>query len=198
VVFLVGAVTVPGSAQTAVPNPPVAAYQPLTNQQRWDHYLQDTVLSPGLYFASLGVAAGSQLAHDPPEWRQGFAGYSRRSASAFGVFTIQATVHQGAAAALGYDPRYRRCDCGGFWRRSGHAIKWSFLTRNASGQTRFDVPALAGAYGAGMLPIFWYPHRFNPLTDGVRIGNQEVGFYVGLNVLREFAPEIKQRLHFKH
>ncbi len=72
------------------------------------------------------------------------------------------------------------------------------MTRNNEGETRFDVPAIAGAYSSGMLSMYWYPHRFSPLTDGVRVGNQQMGFYVGMNVLREFAPDVKRGLHLKN
>lgn len=167
-------------------------YQPLTRHQRWHRYGQDTILSPGLYFGSAGAASGAQLGNDPPEWGQGAAAYGKRTASILGTFLIQETVAQGGAALLGYDPRYLHCDCRGFWRRSGHAVKWSFLTKNTEGKTRLDVPSLASAYAAGMLSTYWYPARFNPLTDGVRNGNQQEAFTIGVNILKEFSPELKR------
>jgi len=178
--------------------PPVPAYKPLSGAERWHRYWKDTILSPGLYFAATGAASGSQLAHDPPEWHQGAKGYARRSASLLGLFTIQETVAQAGAAALGYDPRYIQCECRGFFRRSGHAILWTFLTKNEQGSTRFNLPALAGAYGSGMLSTYWYPPRYNPLSDGVRVGNQQVGFDVGVNLIREFSPELKKFFRFGH
>ncbi len=189
--MLAGMISLPVSAQNVDPNAAAPPYQALTGSERWGLYWNGTLLSSNIYEASLGTALVDHLEHDPPEWRQGIAGYGRRSASEYGFHLIQATVHQAGAAALGYDPRYQRCDCTGFWRRSGHAIKWSFLTRDNAGKTRFDVPAMAGAYGAGMLSMYWYPHRFNPLADGVRVGNQEVGLVVGFNVIREFGPDLK-------
>ncbi len=185
-------------AQSVDPAPVLPDYQPLTSAQRWDRYFNGTLLSSTLYGASFGAALVDHLHHDPPEWRQGFAGYTRRSASEYGLHVIDATVHQGAAAALGYDPRYRHCDCSGFFRRSAHAIKWSFVTRNSAGQTRFDLPVMAGSYGGGMLSTMWYPHRYNALSDGVRVGNKEVGLHVGLNILHEFGPELKRAFHLKN
>ncbi len=173
------------------------AYMPLSNEQRWDRYWDQTFLSPGLYFASLGAASGAQLAHDPPEWRQGIAGYGRRAASQFGIFTIQTTVHEAGAAALGYEPRYLRCDCTGGWRRAGHAAKMSLLTVNREGKMRPDLPTLAGAYGSGMLSMYWYPARYHPLSDGVRAGNMQMGFVLGIHLIQEFSPEIKRVLHVK-
>jgi hypothetical protein len=40
--------------------------------------------------------------------------------------------------------------------------------------------------------MYWYPSRYRPLTDGVRVGHQEMGFVIGLNLLDEFSPELKR------
>lgn len=196
--LLASAVGLPALAQTPDPNAALLTYQPLTPSERWNFYWNGTLLSSSLSAASFGSAIIDHLAHDPPEWRQGIEGYGRRSASEYGFHIIQATVHQAGAAALGYDPRYQQCDCKGFWRRTGHAVKWSFLTRNNAGDTRFDIPSMAGAYGASMLSMNWYPHRYNALTDGVRVGNHEVGLIVGFNVLREFGPDLKHAFHIRN
>ncbi len=183
--LLASATCCPASAQTA-------PYKPLTGSERWRQYLDDTWLSPEFYIVALAAAANSQSAWDPPEWAQGAGAYGRRSASWLGVFAIEETVHHSSAAALGYDTRYLRCDCKGLLRRTGHAIKWSFLTKNTAGRTRLDIPTLAGAYGGGMLSMYWYPSRYHPLTDGVRVGHQELGFVIVENVIDEFGSELKR------
>jgi len=167
-------------------------YTPLTSSERWHLYARETVLSPGLYFASLGSALGSQLDNKPPEWRQGVAGYGRRATSQLGLLAIDETLHEAGSAALGYDPRYLRCDCHGFWKRSGHAIAWTLLTKNAAGETRLDIPRIAGSYGSGMISTLWKPARLHPLTDGVRDGHQQLGFDFGIDLVKEFAPELKR------
>jgi len=184
---LVGCLATGLSAQT-----PIAAYTPLTSSERWNHYLHQTVLSPGIYLASFAAAGGSQLAKDPPEWGQGVEGYSKRAGSLLATFSIQATVQEGAAAALRYDPRRLRCECQGTGRRLAHAFAWSFLTKNDEGQTRFNAPVVAGAYAAGMIPLLWYPDRYSPLKDGFRRGSQQLGFAVGANLIAEFSPELKR------
>jgi hypothetical protein len=149
-------------------------------------------LSPGLIGAAVVSGSYAELYRDPPEWREGVAGWGKRTLYWTGVIATQDTIRQGADAAMGYDPRYRKCDCKGFFRRSGHAVLWTFLTRDSAGDTRVDVPSLASDYGAGMLSMLWYPRRYNPLKDGVRAGTQEVGLSVGLSTLREFGPELKR------
>ena len=173
-------------------------YVPLSSSERLDHYLHKTFLSPAIYFAALGSAGGSLLSKDPPEWRQGVAGYTERSASIFASLVIQQSVSEGAAAALHYDPRYFRCDCHGVVRRTIHAFAWSFVTKNDEGRTRPNLPAIAGAYAGGMIPYLWYPDRYSPLKDGFREGSQQFSFTVGLNLIHEFSPELKRVLHSKN
>lgn len=171
---------------------------PLTSSDRWSLYKDKTWLAPDFYIGALATAALSQAAADPPEWRQGASGYGRRMGSWIGVFGIEETVHHGGAAALGYDPRYSRCNCGGFLRRSGHAIKWSFVTKNQAGRTRLDVPALAGAYAGGIISTYWYPNRYQPMKDGVRTGHQEIGYGIAFHLIDEFTPELKRVFTWKH
>jgi hypothetical protein len=174
------------AAQTPTP------YVPLTTLERWQHFGHETFLSPGLYFAALSVAGGAQMAKDPPEWGPHWDGYGKRAGTLLATYAMQSAVHEGAAAALGYDPRYQHCECKGGGRRLGHALLWSFLTKNNEGRTRFNVPAVAGAYAGEMIPYLWYPARYSPLKDGFREGTQEVGITVGVNLFREFAPELKR------
>ena len=97
---------------------------------------------PNFYGAALVSAGYSQITKDPPEWQQGASGLARRTASWLAVYGIRETMHQGGEAILGYHPRYLSCDCSGFFPRTAHAIKWTFLTRNKSGETRLDLPVI--------------------------------------------------------
>jgi hypothetical protein len=190
-------------ASLAVAQPPAEPvgtapdYVSLSGAERWQRAGQQTFLSPALYFASFGSAAGQQLHNDPPEWRQGLKGYARRSASQFGAFTLQIGIREASAAALHYEPRYIRSGREGFLPRAGHAIAWSFVTWDTDRHVRFNVPAVAAAYGSGMISTAWYPARYSAFHDGVRNGNRQMGVAVGVNVLREFAPELKRFFHLK-
>lgn len=182
-------VVVPGAS----PGPTAA----LTSHERWQRYAAESIFSRTLYLAALGSAAGEQLGNDPPEWRQGAEGYARRSASQLGVLALKVTIAEGTAAALHYEPRYVRAGRSGFLPRMGHAVQWTFLTYDSERHIRFNIPAVASAYGSGMIATAWYPARFSVLHDGVRTGNQQMSLAVGLNVLREFAPELKRIFHLK-
>ena len=193
VLFVLGGFACAQSAYTPLTS---SVYVSLSAQGRWHHYWKDTLLSPYLYLGSAAGAGIATLRNDPPEWRD--EGYTKRYASYVGTILVKNTISQGTAAVLEYDPRYQHCDCRGIWPRTSHALIWTFLTKNANGATRFNLPMLTGAYGAGMLSTYWYPSRYNPLTDGVRFGSRQVGVNVGVDILREFSPEIRRFVHFYH
>ena len=172
-----------------------ANYKPLTGKERAGFFVSDTLLSPMTYVAAVGGGGIQQLSNSPPEWRQGVEGYAKRSASVLGIVVIQGAIANGGAAALGYEPRYIHCGCNGFLKRTGHVLVWSIITKNNAGANRLNIPSLAGAYGSGMLGTLWYPDRFDPLKDGVRLGTQQLPFIAGANWLREFSPDLKRAFH---
>ena len=43
-----------------------------------------------------------------------------------------------------------------------------------------------------MIVTTWYPQRYDPLVQGVQMGQQQIGFVVGINLIREFSPELKR------
>lgn len=174
-----------------------AGYRALTGDERWHLYLDRSVLTPAIYVASVGSAIGSQVFNDPPEWERSGSGFGKRIGSAYGGFMIQSSVMHGMAAALHYETRYVRSNKTRILPRFQHAVIWSLVTYDDKERIRPNIPAFAGAYASGMLSMYWYPSRYSPLTDGVRIGSQQIGWVAGANVVREFAPEIKRLLHFK-
>jgi hypothetical protein len=186
------------AAQVAIPNAPPPPDKgipaPLTGKERFQFYVNETVLSPDIYVFALGAGLALQATGYPREWGGGFKGYGRRSASEYGLFATQNTIHDGAAAVLGYDPRYVPCRCTGAWRRTTYAMEMSFLTYDRNGHKRLDLPQLAGAYGSGMISALWYPKRYSPLVQGVQTGHLQVGFVLGIHLYQEFIPEIQRRV----
>jgi len=168
------------------------SYSPLTNEQRWQLYLNQNFKTTGAY---LGMFASSIIDHvqdSPPEWGDGAAGYGKRLASRFGTNVIQGTVQAAGCAALGFDPRYVRSKSTGALSRTGHALLYTFVTLNNEGKPRPSVATLGSYYASGMMSVLWLPQRYTALGDGIRDGNRQV-IYGGLfNVVQEFWPEVKR------
>jgi hypothetical protein len=181
-----------GMAQSAPVPPEAPSHVSLTAKQRSDRFFMEYLGSPFTYIAAAGAASGGQIGNDPKQRTRSWEGYGKRVGTTFALFTIDTGVHEAGDAVLGLDPRYFRCRCRGGLQRTWNAVEMSFLAYDGKGRRRFDLPQLAGAYGSGMIVTTWYPKRYDPLVQGVLMGHQQMGFVVGINLIREFSSELKR------
>jgi hypothetical protein len=184
-----------GRAQSGGLQPGDSGFVPLSAGRRSDRFFKEYLGSPFTYVAAAGAASGGQIGDDPKEWGRTWEGYGKRVGTTFAMFTIDTGVHEAGDAALGLDPRYFRCRCQGGLRRTWNALEMSFLAYDNAGRKHFDFPQLAGAYGSSMIVTTWYPAHYSPLVQGVQMGHQQVGLAVGVNMVREFSPELKRFFH---
>ena len=168
-------------------------FQPLTGTERWRLYVRQTYLRPGAVFRALGPAAGGQMNNEPPEWGQGMKGYSKRVADRFGRFTIQDSLTAAGSAALGYDVRYVKCDCKGFFPRFSHAIAWNFLTLDRNGKTVFNSPRVGAAFASEFIGNTWMPKDYRTTSEAIRGVGVQLAVGSLFNTIREFIPQKKRK-----
>jgi hypothetical protein len=174
------------------PQPGDQNFVPLSPRDRASLFFKGYMGNPLPYYAATTAAVGELLAGEPEGWPRSFSGYSRRAGSQITLLMFEEGVHEGGDAALGLDPRYYRCRCAGFLRRSGHALKMTFLAYDAQGHLHLDTPRLAGDYGGAMLITSWYPSQYRARVQGVQMGHVQVALDGGINLAREFLPEMKR------
>jgi hypothetical protein len=134
------------------------------------------------------ITAGvNQASNAPPEWKQGFQGYSKRFGSDFGIAAVATTTRYGLAEAFKEDTLYYRCECSGLFPRARHALASTLTGRHGGdGHRVFSIPALVAPYAGSMAAVYgWYPNRFNA-KDGFRLGNYSLLLYAGGNLALEF------------
>lgn len=159
-------------------------------------YHVERTFSPGAIALS-GVKAGySQMRDSPTEWGQGGAGYSRRVGSSVASSAIRAGLAFGLDSALHQDPRYYRSGSHGFWPRTKHALRGTFLTRTDSGGETFSTWRVGSAYGAAFISLQWYPDRYHTLSHGFVGGSTRLGFDAVKNIIAEFWPDMRKK--FSH
>jgi len=145
--------------------------------------------------AILGLAlyAGFlQETNSPREWGQGRAAYEERLGSTAGASGIHGALAFGLDTALRQDPRYYRSDATGFWRRTGHALRGTILTRTDSGGETLATWRIGSAYGTAFLSNLWYPARVDNAHLGFAQGSIRLGFDLVGNLASEFWPDIKR------
>ena len=171
------------------------ALAPLTAEQRWDIYLQQTLTTPGPYFKRMFIAGIDQLRDAPPQWRSGWGAYGERFASREGQFLTANSLAALGNAALRYEPLYEECRCSGFKLRARHAIVRNFLTYNRSERELRPQWALyGGAFGGGVISSAWKPHPRNALAEGGYAMLGQAGWGALLNFFTEFAGDINRKL----
>ena len=143
-----------------------------------------------------GVAAYATVLHAdtaPTEWGQGGGAYAKRFGSTLAWSGIHSAMAFGLDSTLHQDPRYYRSGSGGFWRRSGHALRGTMLTRTDSGGETISTWRIGSAYGAAYLSNQWYPDRLNTVRLDLIQGSVTLGFDLAANLGSEFWPDIKRK-----
>jgi hypothetical protein len=162
------------------------------------HYHAQATYEP---LALVGIAAYAgvlQAAEAPTEWGQSGAVYGKRFGSTLAWSGIHGALAFGLDSMLHQDPRYFRSSRTGFWRRSGHALRGTLLTRTDSGGETLSAWRIGSAYGAAFLSNQWYPDRLNTARLGFIQGSVTLGFDLVGNLGKEFWPDIRRKvLHRK-
>jgi hypothetical protein len=135
-----------------------------------------------------------QEVDSPREWGQGFTGYDKRFASTLAWSGIHSALAFGLDSTLHQDPRYFPSGGAGLWRRTGHALRGTLLTRTDSGGETLSTWRIGSAYGAAFLSNQWYPDRVNTVPWGLIQGSVTLGFDFVRNLGAEFWPDIKRKV----
>ena len=174
-----------------------SAYKPLNDGERWQRWWSEDGASGAIHIQSFATATYFQAIADPSAWNRSAGGFARRLGSSYGGNLIQNSVHESLAGVAGTDPRYFPCSCSGFFRRSGHALKMTFLTYTHNGHETLDLPQFTGVYGSSMIEATWWPHHYTALAQGVQSGHIDMGLVGAMHLAQEFSPEMKRWVHWR-
>jgi hypothetical protein len=181
---------IPVAAMAQPPDPP---RDPLDWQAKLKFHAESTY-GPSAIVGFAAYAAVLQEIDTPKEWGQGGAAYGKRVASTAGWSAIHSTLAFGLDSTLHEDPRYYRLGEKGFWRRAGHALRGTILTRTDAGGERLSTWRIGSAYGAAFLSNLWYPDRLDTARLGFLQGSMGLGFDFAGNLGAEFWPDVKRKV----
>jgi len=143
-----------------------------------------------LIFAGIGAAL-DQARDRPGEWGQGGGAFGQRYASHIGQRSIMFPVQ----AIDGEDTRYFRSTRTSIQGRVGDAVLQTVWRHSDSGGRMPAYSEFLGDYGAAALSRTWWPDRFHNGKAIFVAGSNTILIDAGINVLREFTPDIKRWLH---
>jgi hypothetical protein len=149
-----------------------------------------------LVYAGIGVAF-DQWRDRPGQWGEGGGALAERYASHLGQYMIQRSIMFPVQAIDHEDTRYFRSRRTGIRGRVGDAVLHTIWRHDDSGGMMPAYSEFLGDYGAAALSRMWWPQRFHTGSAIFVAGSDTVLVDAGINVLREFTPDIKRRLHLR-
>jgi hypothetical protein len=169
---------------------------PLTASQKFSVTTRST-FDP-VTLAWYGALAGiGQAENSEPTYGQGMAGYAQRYALRFADGTIENYMTKAVLPSLLHqDPRYFQSGKGRFWHRVAYAIGQIVVTRSDSGQMQFNFSEIVGsAAAAGVSTYGYHPADEKNVLNATSVWGTQVAYDALSDVLKEFWPDIRRRLH---
>jgi hypothetical protein len=147
-----------------------------------------------LVFAAMG--AGLDQARDrPSEWGQGAGGFGERYASHVGQYLIQRSIMFPVQAIDHEDARYFRSQRTSIKGRVGDAFLHTVWRHSDDGGMMPAYSEILGDYGAAAISRLWWPERFHHGSAIFVAGSDTLLIDAGINVFREFTPDLRRWLH---
>jgi len=158
-------------------------------------YIRHT-FSPWAFVRAAAGAAVNQVDNTPYEWGQGAEGFGKRFASALGKHLVKKAIQYPVARLMHEALGYQRSDQTEFKLRLRHAlIATVYTTKTTTGKKTVATNEFAGAFGSGLISRLWQPASVRTVGYGFLSGGITLGVDAGSNVLREFWPDIRHKLH---
>jgi hypothetical protein len=152
-------------------------------------------------FLITGIYAGiSQATNQYPEFGQGAKGYAKRYGGTFADGLVGNYLTEGVFPVLLHqDPRLFRMgpEGGGFWKRVGYSASRVIVTRGDSGARQFNFSEIVGNGVAAGISAAYYPVSGRNTHAVLDKWGLNVGSDAGFNILREFWPDMRQKLFGK-
>jgi hypothetical protein len=137
-------------------------------------------------------AAINQANDTPHEWGQGMVGFGRRFASAFGKHIVHKTIQDPVSKLLHEELSYHRSGQERFAPRLKAALLGSVIRhKTTTGKSTVAVGEISGAFGSGLISRLWQPASTGSLAMGFESGGITLAIDTGMNVVKEFWPEIR-------
>jgi hypothetical protein len=167
------------------------AAAPAANPDKPGQYAEHTLGPKAVVMAGTGAAV-NQANDTPHEWGQGAAGFGRRFASGFGKHLVHKAIQYPIARLRHEEFGYRPSGRQGFGPRLKYALVGTVVTHKTStGGRTVAVGQICGAIGSGLVSRLWQPASVSSLASGFASGGITLGVDAGLNVAKEFWPEIR-------
>ncbi|HYN16169.1 MAG TPA: hypothetical protein VES66_10335 [Terriglobales bacterium] len=188
--------TPPAAIQPATPGenasqPPFQ--QQLSKREKFKVFVQYTY-SPYTFGGAVFDAGLAQATGAWHSYGGGMEGYGKRygasladseSGAFFGRFLFPVLLHE--------DPRYLRSTSHNTMPRIGYALSRVLVTHDDNGDKRANFSLILSVFAASGLANTYYPREERGFGDTAARAGGDLLSAAGMNVLREFWPDIRQK-----
>lgn len=183
------------SAQAADPSQQSPPPQQTPKQPTAGQYVKHIAGPEAVVFAGAGAGI-TQATNTPHEWGQGAEGFGKRFGSALAKHAVKSAIAFPVAKLRHEVLGYERSTDTRFRPRLEHALLATVYTRKTTtGAKTVNTHEIAGAIGSGLISRLWQPASVRSVGFGFMSAGITIGVDAGTNVLREFWPDIRHRLH---
>jgi hypothetical protein len=169
-------------------------FHAITAKQKMTIAFKDSFDWP-VYPTAAAFALLYQLEDQNPSFGQGMKGYSKRFATAYGDQMIGNMMTEGIVPSLLHeDPRYFRLGEGSKKSRLWYSLTRIVVTRTDSGHNTFNFAEWGGNAATVAISNAYYPDTRNA-NDAAQKLMIQCATDAFSNVLKEFWPDIKKKLH---
>lgn len=171
--------------------------EPLTTSQKFELFANKAF--DRFTFIKAAASAGIGQARNTPEgWGQGSAGFGRRygaawAGSVYGDFLTRFAL----PSLLRQDPRYFRKGQGPAGGRIGYALSRVVVTQGDNGRRQFNFSQVLGTLFAAALTNAYYPDEERRAGRTFARAGRQLALSAGLNVLKEFGPQLRRKMFRK-
>ena len=170
-----------------------ADFKPLTAGQRAKFYAKG-LFGPIMFLTAASSAGITQAMDVPTSWGQGSEGYGHRFGNYLAKQATQRTLRMAGELALHEDNRYFTSGEHGVRRRILYALKSSVMARANDGTQHISISEIGSIAGASFISRTWQPATDNSAGDGAVSFGIGMGVNAGLNVMREFLPDLTRHI----
>jgi hypothetical protein len=177
--------------------PTLTDYKPIAPKEKF-RIATDDSFDRGTVVLAAAFAGEGELTNSNPSFGQEEQGYSHYFAAAYADLVIGNYMTEAVFPTLLHqDPRYFRRGTGSAWSRLGYAMGQIFWTHTDSGGTQFNYSEIIGNSTAVAISTAYYPEGRDVSSALSKLGSQ-LGVDMAANVLKEFWPDLHQKLPGHH
>ena len=172
-------------------------YAPLTAHKKLGIAAHDSFDWPS-YAIAAPMTFMMPNANDSKTYGTGWSGFANRYVRSSADQIVGNMLTEGFMPTLLHqDPRYFRPGTGTFWSRLGTALSQIVFTRKDSGGRTFNTSEFAGNAIAVSIS-----NAYSPNLRSWSASTEKLGLAIGTdmfsNVVKEFGPDVKERVFHRH